>query len=287
MFTLIMSAKEGPFKGKIPESWKVHFPSVFTQTDEEKVEVRTKVAQLDQIYVNLGVLAPTEVRASRFDGTEYSFETELNEDITEKMTVQADLAFESQLQNYQAQQAMQQQQAELGAAAMGGGDPAALATPPGAPTPNGLGGAPSPTGGAPQAAPPEGDAEGGIVLPDEVKKDSLEFYGAQGLRIRVTSTVGEAKIGYLCTPDGQRLDTATPDSPLMIFGPNRTQAYKLYRSRFECDGLLHDGPYVTGFARMKTAKHAVSAFFPGQNMVGLSPIADAETESLRAGWEAY
>lgn len=298
MFTLIMAAKEGPFKGKVPESWKVHFPSVFTQTDEEKVEVRTKVGQLDQIYVNLGVLAPTEVRASRFDGTEYSFETELDEDITEQMTVQADLAFETQLQNYQAQQAMQQQQAELGAAAMGGGDPAALATPPGAPTPNGLGGAPSPTGGAPQAAPATGETlnagmedtqedDGELLnaLKKVAKTDSLDYYKAHGLRIAVTHKVGDAQIGYICAPDGQRLDGQ--DQSLMIFGPNRTRAYKLYRSRFECDGLLHDGPYVTGFARMKTAKHAVSAFFPGQNMVGLSPIADAETESLRAGWEAY
>jgi len=287
MFTLMMAAREGPFKGKVPESWKVYFPSVFTQTDAEKVDIRMKAGQLDQIYVNLGILAPTEVRTSRFDGPEYSFETELNEDITEKMTVQADLAFESQLQNYQAQQAMQQQQAALGQAAMGGNDPAASAKQPGAPTPNGLGDAPSSTDGAPQATPPEGDSEGGIVLPDEVKKDSLDFYEAQGLRIRVTSIVGESKIGYLCMPDGQRVDTATPDSPLMIFGPNRTRAYKLYRSRFECDGLLHDGPYVTGFARMKTAKHAVSEFFPSQNMVGLSPINDAEAESLRAGWEAY
>ena len=289
IFTLVMAAQDGPFKGKVPESWKVHFPSVFTQTDEEKTEIRSKVAQVDQIYVNLGVLAPTEVRASRYDGPEYSMETELDEEITEQMTVQADLAFESQLQNYQMQQEMQQQQAAMGMAAMNGGGPGALATPPGAPTPNGAGGAPSPTGGAPQAAAPEGepeDTEGGIVLPDEVKKDSLDFYGAHGLRIRVTSNVEGAVIGHLCAPDGQRLDSSA-DAPLMVFGPNRTRAYKLYRSRFDCGGVLKDGPYVTGFAQMKTAKRAVQSFFPRQNMVGLSPVSDAETESLRAGWEAY
>ena len=112
----------------------------------------------------------------------------------------------------------------------------------------------------------------------------MDFYGAHGLRIAVTHKVGDAKIGYICAPDGQRMDAT--DS-LMIFGPNRTRAYKLYRSRFECDGLLKDGPFVTGFARLRSAKAAVGAFFPGQNMVGLSPISDAETETLRAGWDAY
>ena len=125
-----------------------------------------------------------------------------------------------------------------------------------------------------------------MEVPEELmKKDSFDYYGAHGLRIRVTSERNDTKIGFICGPDGQRLDSA--DQTLMIFGPNRTRAYKLYRSRFECDGLLKDGPYVTGFARMKSAKAAVGAFFPGQNMVGLSPIGDAETEALRAGWDAY
>ena len=302
VFTLVMAAQDGPFKGKIPETWKVEFPTIFTETEEEKVQVRSNQAQVDQIYINLGVLAPTEVRASRFDGPKYSIETELDEDITEQMTVQADLAFEMQLQNYQAQQEqqimeadMQNQQMKLGEQSIEKGsqeveqgardlDPA-LPTQPGAPTPNGAGGAPSPTG-RPMAQAVEEDTKGGIVLPgtDEEKKDAFEYYGAHGLRIRVTAERGDAKIGHVCAPDGQRMDST---ESLMIFGPNRTRAYKLYRSRFECDGLLKDGPYVTGFARMKTAKQSVGAFFPGQNMVGLSPVSDAETEALRAGWGTY
>ena len=300
IFTLVMAAQDGPFEGKVPESWNVEFPSVFTETEEEKVEVRSKQAQIDQQYINLGVLAPTEVRASRFDGPKYSIETELDEDITEQMTVQADMAFEAQLQNYQMQQEMEAQQAAMGTLDLEGkqiSNEAALATPPGAPTPNGAGGAPSPTGGAPQAAPAAGEAgASGMEATEEEdeellnalrkvpKNDSLDFYGAHGLRIAVTHKVGDAKIGYICAPDGQRMDAT--DS-LMIFGPNRTRAYKLYRSRFECDGLLKDGPFVTGFARLRSAKAAVGAFFPGQNMVGLSPISDAETETLRAGWDAY
>lgn len=300
IFTLVMAAKDGPFKGKIPESWQVEFPTIFTETEEEKVQVRSTQAQTDQIYINLGVLAPTEVRASRFDGPKYSIETELDEDVTEQMTVQADIAFETQLQNYQAQQEMQAQQAAMGTLDMQAkeiSNQAALATPPGAPTPNGAGGSPSPTGGAPQAAPAAGepatsgmedteeeDAELLNALKQVPKNDSLDFYGAHGLRINVTHKVGDTKIGYICAPDGQRMDAT---EALMIFGPNRTRAYKLYRSRFECDGLIKDGPYVTGFARMKSAKQAVGAFFPGQNVVGLSPISDAETESLRAGWGTY
>lgn len=281
IFTLILLTKEGPFKGKLPESWKVEFPSIFTETEAERVQVRTAQAQVDQIYINLGVLAPTEVRSSRFNGPEYSTSTELDEDVTEQMTVQADLAFEMQLRNYQAQQQQEALQASMGMPPGAGNEnPADEGAPSDAPAPDAAGDSPNSTEGPS----PEGD-EGSIVLPELTKTDAFDYYGAHGLRIRVTSERNDCKIGVLCGPDGQRIDSADPT--LMVFGPNRTRAYKLYRSRFECDGLLKDGPYVTGFARMKAAKAAVSTFFPGQNMVGLSPIGDAETEALRAGWGTY
>lgn len=116
--------------------------------------------------------------------------------------------------------------------------------------------------------------------------DAFDTYEAQGLRIRVTHADADAKLGYLVGPDGQRTDTSAV-APQMVFGPNRTKAYKLYRARFVVDGALIDGPYATGFASMRAARRAVSTFFPRQTVAGLSPVPEGELEALRAGWEAY
>ena len=118
------------------------------------------------------------------------------------------------------------------------------------------------------------------------KTDAFDRYEAQGLRIHVTHRSGDIRAGYLVGPDGQRTD-ASSSAPLMIFGPNRTRAYKLYRARFACDGALVDGPYATGFASMRAARSAVATFFPRQTVAGLSPVPEGELEALRAGWEAY
>jgi len=116
--------------------------------------------------------------------------------------------------------------------------------------------------------------------------DAFDTYEAQGLRIRVTHADADAKLGYLVGPDGQRTDTSA-EAPQMVFGPNRTKAYKLYRARFVVDGALIDGPYATGFASMRAARRAVSTFFPRQTVAGLSPVPEGELEALRAGWEVY
>lgn len=246
IFQYILVSREGPTRGRAPESWAVEFPSVFTETDAERAALRLQVAQVDAQYINLGVLNALEVREARFGGTEYSIETTLNEAVTEQLIATADASFQSQMLGYEAQQ-----QAAL---------------------------APSPEPGAEeQAAPP----------PDpDTKTDSFDTYEAQGLRIRVTHTGADAKLGYLVGPDGQRTD-ASASAPQMVFGPNRTKAYKLYRARFVSDGALIDGPYATGFASMRAARRAVSTFFPRQTVAGLSPVPEGELEALRAGWETY
>ena len=246
IFQYILVSREGPTRGRAPQSWSVHFPSVFTQTEEEKAALRLQIAQVDAQYINLGVLNALEVREARFGGTEYSIETTLNPAVTEQLIATADASFQSQMLGYEAQQQ------------------AALAP------------APEP-GAAEQAAPP----------PDPgTKTDAFDTYEAQGLRIRVTHTGAEAKLGYLVGPDGQRTD-ASASAPQMVFGPNRTKAYKLYRARFVSDGALIDGPYATGFASMRAARRAVSTFFPRQTVAGLSPVPEGELEALRAGWETY
>lgn len=97
IFTVLMLAREGPTKGQLPESWAVDFPSVFTQTDEEKADLQKKVADVDSIYLNLSVLTPLEVRTSRFGGTEFSQETNLDEMTTERLKVKEEVQFEMEM----------------------------------------------------------------------------------------------------------------------------------------------------------------------------------------------
>ena len=187
------------------------------------------------------------MRESRFAGTEYSIETKLNEAITQQLVATTDAQFQSQMSGYEAQ--LQ----------------AAQAPPPeGAPAEGIL-----PTEGA--EAPPRGDAL---------------YADAEGLRIRITSHNGDAVAGPLVGPDGQRIDTSAA-APLLLIGPHRTRARKLYRARFTLVGALHVGPYATGFNSMRAAKAAVQRFFPGQNVAGLSAVPDAEADAFRAYNEGY
>jgi hypothetical protein len=69
---------------KFPEAaegrWQVSFPPLDVPTQAELIEMRAKQAQTDAVYVSAGVLSSEEVAVSRFGGTEYSFETSLDED---------------------------------------------------------------------------------------------------------------------------------------------------------------------------------------------------------------
>ncbi len=259
IFQYLLLSKYGPTGGRNPEAWTVEFPSVFTQTDEEKTALRVQMAQTDAQYIQLGVLNSIEVRTSRFGTTEYSIETELNEAVTQQMAMTADAQFQSQMMGYEAQnQAYSQEQS---------------------PAPK--------EGAAPQGESPSDDGAAKQKPDDAQKTDSFELYEAQGLRIRVSHKFDDGiSIGYLVGPDGQRTDTSAA-APLMIFGPHRTKARKLYRARFDLDGELIDGPFVAGFASLRAAKQGLSVAYPRQNVAGLSPISSGETEALRAGWDAY
>ena len=104
VFNYILASREGPTRGRVPESWSVQFPSVFTQTDKEKAELKQLTAASDIQYLQYGVLNALEVRESRFGGTDYSSDTKLNEVITEQLAVSGDAQFQSQMAGYQAQQ---------------------------------------------------------------------------------------------------------------------------------------------------------------------------------------
>ena len=256
IFTYILASREGPTRGRIPESWSVHFPSVFTQTDKEKAELHQLKAASDVQYIQMGVLNALEVREARFGGTEYSLETKLNETITEQLVATTDAQFQSQMAGYDAQlQAAQQ--------------PPALPEGEGAPTE--------------EEAPAEG---GGILPPADAGRGDALYADADGLRIAITHRRGDVVAGPLVGPDGQRIDSSAA-APVLIIGPHRTRARKLYRARFALDSTITDGPYTAGFNSLRAAKAAVQQFFPGQNVAGLSAVPDAEADAFRAYNEGY
>lgn len=103
VFEYILLSREGPARGRPPKNWEVSFPSVFTETDKEKLDIRAAQAQVDSVYVNMGVLNALEVRESRFGGTDFSIDTTLNEVVSQQMAATADASFESQMVGYQNQ----------------------------------------------------------------------------------------------------------------------------------------------------------------------------------------
>ena len=264
VFDLILKSKEGPTAGIPPENWSVHFPSVFVETDKERAELRLTMAQVDAQYIQLGVLNPIEVRESRWGETEYNLETSLNEQVSNQLEASANAQFETQMLGYAAQtEAYQNPQGAEGEA------PNDSESPQGATTAGG--------NAATQTAQPQ----------NARKTDSFEVYEPQNLRLRVTHDAGEGtKIGHPVGPDGQRLDGATT-APLMVFGPNRSRSYKVYRARFDVDGESVEGPYVAAFSSLRAARLATQRLYPRQNKVSLSPISDGELETLQISWGQY
>ena len=264
VFDLILKSKEGPTQALPPENWSVHFPSVFVETDKEKAELRLQMAQVDAQYIQLGVLNPIEIRESRFGETEYQIETSLNEAVSQQLVLSADQQFEAQMLGYEAQKQayMAGPEQEQGAA------PTNTQSPQGATTAGGKAGTQT-------------------KQPDNARKtDSFEVYDAQNLRIHVTHTEGDIKAGHPVAADGQRVDGST-DAPVMVLGPHRSRAYKVYRARWDVEGESVAGPYVTAFASLRAAKSGVQKLYPRQNGVTLSPVPDGELETLQIGWGAY
>ncbi|MAB74922.1 MAG: hypothetical protein CMO47_00465 [Verrucomicrobiales bacterium] len=259
VFRYILLSKEGPTRGIQPPSWAVHFPSTFVETDKEKAELRLQMAQVDAQYIQLGVVNPIEVRQSRWGETEYSIETTLNEAVSRQLEVSADAQFQSQMAGYDAQ--MQAMNNPEEAAAPEQEDQAAT------------------TAG--------GNAATQTKQPDNSRKtDSFEVYDAQNLRIQVTHKLDSIRAGHVVGADGQRLDGAQ-NAAVMVFGPHRSKAYRVYRARFDVDGESVDGPYATAFASLKAARDGVRALYPRQDKVSLSPIPAGELESLQIGWGTY
>lgn len=263
VFTAIFAAKEGPTRGRIPENWSIHFPSVFTQTEGEKAAERLQVAQIDAQYVNLGVLNALEVRMSRFGGTEYSSETQLNEVVTEQMAMQADQAFEQAMAPPVADAPPPEE----------GAEGAAQETPP-------EDGEVPAAEDSQQAQPPDAEAQApaeGETPPAKKPKakpaakadsayasDRIDAYAAHGLRIRVTHATPEGvRVGPLLPATGIRGDAA---APLAVLGPSRVRG-GLHRADFAGGASV----YLAGFPTQRQMRQALTTLFPSQSVLQLVP----------------
>lgn len=312
LFTLLLSAKTGAFKGRPPEKWEVHFPSVFTETDEEKAAKQAQFANVDSTYINAGVLDRLEVRNSRFGGNDFGTEIILDKKVSKMMKEQQQMQHDTTMVGMQAQQ-----DAAMGMGGPAPGDPVVengsqqpKGQPPESdpfatsPTEN-----PSQQAQSPQANPQPNDApenqsqeaegEEGDVLtelqrleentpePDTKNKrrNVLDSIDIQGIRILVTHEVDNAKAGYVVDWDGQRIDSSS--LTYVVVGPNRTTHHKLYRSYFRSDSSLIPGPYVVGFSTTPLAARGVAKLYPKLSIAGLQEVPSSKLQALRSGWGAY
>ncbi len=109
-FELILNMPAGPTQGNAPQEWSVYFPPYYSESDSDKAELRKQVADMDKVYVDMGVLTPLEVRQARFSGLEYSIDMVLQEEEEQRLQLKAQLEQESMIQGYIGQQAALQQQ---------------------------------------------------------------------------------------------------------------------------------------------------------------------------------
>lgn len=88
LYELIMKAKEGPTKGKVPDNWSVHFHPLIQLSEAQLALLHFQQAQADQIYIDEQVTTPEEIRSSRFEGDEYSVETRVDTELQEDAIAQ-------------------------------------------------------------------------------------------------------------------------------------------------------------------------------------------------------
>jgi uncharacterized protein len=74
----IMISKDGPFNGVEPDDWSLQFVPLWQNTEEQDAIVRKITAETDSMYIDRGVLDPSEVAISRFSGNKWSMETEID-----------------------------------------------------------------------------------------------------------------------------------------------------------------------------------------------------------------
>jgi len=75
---LLFLSPNGPTNGREPEVWCVEFAPLWQPSEKEIMETRRVQAEIDEKYFNMGALGTSEIRASRWGGDSYSFDTKLD-----------------------------------------------------------------------------------------------------------------------------------------------------------------------------------------------------------------
>ena len=98
LITLMMKAKDGPTKGKVPEHWRVAFRPLWQQNPTEQAAERQTVVTTDAALITSGILDAETVTRSRFGSgkwsSEYTVDVEamLARKAVDKAKMQAQLA---------------------------------------------------------------------------------------------------------------------------------------------------------------------------------------------------
>lgn len=79
LYRLIWLAKDGPTGGKLPKDWSFSFKPLYRRSLSSEIELQGSQASNDESYLQMGALTVDEIRASRFGGSEFRFETVLDE----------------------------------------------------------------------------------------------------------------------------------------------------------------------------------------------------------------
>jgi len=79
LMKMVLSAKSGPTKGKIPDKWSIVFPPLHSPSQKEIAEANYMVAQTDDILIRNKVLSPMEVRISHYSSDTFNPEVQLDD----------------------------------------------------------------------------------------------------------------------------------------------------------------------------------------------------------------
>jgi len=83
---LLFNASNGPTGGKEPDGWTLETVPLWQLDEKQQAEIRKMTAETDAIYFELGVLAPDEIRSSRFGTESFSTETTISEETAPALT---------------------------------------------------------------------------------------------------------------------------------------------------------------------------------------------------------
>lgn len=79
----IMKSEYSSFHGVEPDNWSIQFTPLWQNTEEQEAVMRRTVAETDAMYIDRGVLDPTEVAISRFGGDRWSMNTLIDQEARE------------------------------------------------------------------------------------------------------------------------------------------------------------------------------------------------------------